>query len=60
MNAKRYGLPILAMLVFSGALKGATEALYDEKADAQRNVSMAIAKAAKSRKNVVLIFGANW
>lgn len=60
MNAKRYGLPILAMLALSGALKGSTEALYDEKADAHHDVSVAMAKAAKARKNVVLVFGANW
>jgi thiol-disulfide isomerase/thioredoxin len=34
--------------------------LYDENADAHRDVKNAIAKAAKQRKNVMLVFGANW
>ena len=34
--------------------------IYDEKADARRDIAAAIANAKASKKNVVLIFGANW
>jgi thiol:disulfide interchange protein len=34
--------------------------IYDESADAQQDIRSAIAEAARSHKNVVLDFGANW
>jgi protein disulfide-isomerase len=51
---------ILVLLFSGGVLKGSTEPVYDEKADAQRDISAALALAAHAKKNVVLIFGANW
>ena len=33
---------------------------YDEKADAQQQITASIAAASKAQKNVILVFGANW
>jgi hypothetical protein len=60
MNPKRYALPILAVLFISGALMGSTKPLFNEKANAHHDISLAIANAAKAKKNIVIIFGANW
>ena len=60
MSPQRYGLLILAGLVFGGALDGSPERLYDQNANAQRDTTAAIADATNTHKNVVLIFGANW
>jgi thiol:disulfide interchange protein len=38
----------------------AGQALYDEHADAHRQLAAAIAQASKTHKNIVLDFGANW
>jgi protein disulfide-isomerase len=35
-------------------------AIFDEKADVHRQIQTAIAEAAKSGKNILLDFGANW
>ncbi len=60
MIARRSGLPVLAILFFSGVLRGSTKPLFDEKANAHHDISVASANATKTRKNVVLVFGANW
>jgi protein disulfide-isomerase len=53
-------LLILVLLVSGAVLKDTTEPIYDEKADARSDISAALAHAAQAKKNVVLIFGANW
>jgi thioredoxin 1 len=58
MPRLRNWVPML-LLLCSIAMKG-SDALYDEKADAHRDISAAISNAQKSGKNVVLVFGANW
>ena len=40
--------------------KAASQPLYDENANARQDIAAAIAKASKTGRNVVLIFGANW
>jgi protein disulfide-isomerase len=60
MSCTKCWLLILVLLVSGGVLKGSTEPIYDEKADAQHDISAALAHAAQAKKNVVLIFGANW
>jgi len=60
MSRNKFRLPILIVLWFAMALRGASEPIYDEKADARRDISSAIADAAKTQKHIVLIFGANW
>lgn len=56
----RFPLVLLTLLVASSLAKSAGEPLYDEKADARKQIASAIAAASKSGKNIVLIFGANW
>jgi len=41
-------------------VKAASTPLYDEKADARRDIRAAVREAGRSKKHVVLIFGANW
>jgi thioredoxin 1 len=60
MSSPKSWLLILVLLVSGGVLKSSTEPLYDERADARRDISAALAQAAHAKKNVVLIFGANW
>ena len=50
----------LFLLVMGCAAKQSSTAPYDEKADAHRDVAAAIANAGASKRNIVLIFGANW
>jgi len=38
----------------------ASRPIYDEKANPQQQIASALATAAKSGKNILLIFGANW
>jgi thioredoxin 1 len=45
------------VLALSGA---ASRPIYDESADAQRQIRMAMAEASRTGKNIVLDFGANW
>ena len=59
MGSLKYWLPALILLLCTSILIG-DDAIYDEKADAHREVSAAIASARKTSKNVVLVFGANW
>jgi len=37
-----------------------TDTIFDERADARAQIQSALAEAARTRKNVVLDFGANW
>jgi len=51
---------IFAALAFAGRLAVASEAIFDEKANAHRQLATAIAEASQTHKNIVLDFGANW
>lgn len=42
------------------AWAAASDAIYDEKADAHEQISAAISEATHAHKNIVLDFGANW
>lgn len=44
----------------SACLSAADNSIYDEQADAHRQISAAIAEVSRSRRNIVLDFGANW
>ena len=50
----------MAALALAASLPAADNPIYDEKADAHRQIEAAIAQASRSGKNVVLDFGANW
>lgn len=55
-----YLLGMFAVLILAGLAVGGEEPLYDEKADAHQQVAAALTEAAKTGKNVVLVYGANW
>jgi len=58
MNHPRYWFLILFFLASGCA--GRQAPIYDEKADAHHDITAAIAIAEESKRNIVLIFGANW
>ena len=67
MNHPKYWFLVLFLLLIGCSRKqpppptAATNSpIYDEKADAHRDVAVAIANAEGSQRNIVLIFGANW
>ncbi len=60
MNPLKYWSLILFLLVIGCAGKQPTASVYDEKADAHHDIAAATANAEESKRNVVLIFGANW
>ncbi len=49
-----------ALTLSAAVARAASQPLYDEHADARQDIAAAIAKASKTGRNVVLIFGANW
>jgi outer membrane PBP1 activator LpoA protein len=60
MKRPQYLFLILFLLLFGCARKQPSASIYDEKADARRDIAAAMAKAQESQRNIVLIFGANW
>jgi thioredoxin 1 len=62
MNARfrRASLTAAVMLATAIVLSAAVSDIYDEKADAHKQVESAIVEASKSGKNILLDFGANW
>ena len=57
---KRAILFLAVYALVMGAAKAASQPVYDEHADAAREIAAAVSRASKTGKNVVLIFGANW
>lgn len=51
---------MVVVLLAAGLAQTASEPIYDEKADANKQVEAAITEASAGGKNVVLVFGANW
>ena len=62
MIPRKLGFALLVLWVGVGALQplAAASDIYDEKADAHRDIAAAISKAEAGNKNIILIFGANW
>ncbi|MFZ0962830.1 MAG: hypothetical protein WAO35_18330 [Terriglobia bacterium] len=61
MNPRKYWFLILFVFLCACARKQPPAApIFDEKADAHRDIAAAITNAEGSRRNIVLIFGANW
>ena len=60
MNRPKYWFLILFLLVLGCAAKQPSTSIYDEQADARHDIAAAIANAEGSKRNIVLIFGANW
>ncbi len=55
---------VIAFLMALGfrvaSIKAAEAPIYDENADARKQIHLAVSEASRSGKNVVLDFGANW
>ena len=60
MNPPKYWFLILFLLVIGCATKQPTTSIYDEQADARHDIAAAISTHEGSKRNIVLIFGANW
>ena len=60
MNPPKYWFLILLLFAIACAGKSPAASVYDEKADAHHDIAAAIADAEASKRNIVLIFGANW
>jgi hypothetical protein len=60
MNRPKYWFPILFLLALGCVGQQPAASIYDEKADAHHDIPAAIANARESKRNIVLIFGANW
>ncbi|MBZ5516915.1 MAG: thioredoxin family protein [Acidobacteriia bacterium] len=62
MRRASFSLGMILSLV-TGLTLGATEPIYDERADAKQQIAAAVAEAGRRghpSRNVVLVFGANW
>jgi len=53
-------LGVSILLAATLAAQAASQAIFDEKADAHQQVAGAIREASKAGKNIILDFGANW
>ncbi len=53
-------LVLLIFLSCAGKPPLVPRAIYNDKADARHDIAAAIENASGAKKNVVLIFGANW
>jgi protein disulfide-isomerase len=51
---------LLAGLAASAGFSPASEPVYDERADAGKAISAAVAEASRAGMRIVLVFGANW
>ena len=60
MIPPKYWFLILLLFVIACAGKSPAASVYDEKTDGHHDVAAAIANAEASKRNIVLIFGANW
>lgn len=59
-NLERIAVIILGCLLVASCVQATSESVYDEKADAGKAISAAIAEASRAGKRVILVFGANW
>ncbi|HEX5411611.1 MAG TPA: hypothetical protein VFZ27_07090 [Terriglobia bacterium] len=60
MNRRSVLLAVCGLAMSTVVAKSASQPVYDEQADARRDITAAMAQASKTGRNVVLIFGANW
>jgi hypothetical protein len=60
MNSLKLGFALMILLVLGCAAVEPTAPIFDEKADARHDIAAAISSARTGKKNIVLIFGANW
>ncbi|MGO8788337.1 MAG: thioredoxin family protein [Terriglobia bacterium] len=60
MNPPKFWFFVVFLAAICCAATRRSAPVYDEGADAHHDIATAIANAGGSRKNIVLIFGANW
>ena len=60
MHTPKYCFLILFLLASCCASAHPSDSIYNEQADAHHDVAAAISSAEGSKRNIVLIFGANW
>jgi len=60
MKRAIFFLAACGLLLSTTQAQAATQPIYNEHSDAAREVAAALARASKTGRNVVLIFGANW
>jgi len=53
-------LAVCGLMTGAALANSASQPLYDEQADAHREIAAAVSRASKTGRNIVLIFGANW
>jgi thioredoxin 1 len=53
-------LAVYGLVTSAARARAANQPIYDEQADARRDIAAAISQASKTGRNIVLIFGANW
>jgi hypothetical protein len=53
-------LAVCGILAGAALAKAASRPIYNENADARRDIAAALSQASKTGRNIVLIFGANW
>lgn len=59
-NPMRATALILGSLLATSCVMATSESVYDEKADAGKDIMAAVAYASRAGKRVILVFGANW
>jgi len=60
MNCLKLCFLVLLLAALGCARKQPSTPIYNEKADARHDIASAIANTDKDKRNIVLIFGANW
>lgn len=53
-------LAVCCLTMAAALATAASQPIYNEQADARRDIAAAISQASKTGRNIVLIFGANW
>jgi thioredoxin len=60
LNCAIVFLAACGLAMSAAGVNAASRPLYDEQANAREDIAAAVAKASRTGRNVVLIFGANW
>ena len=60
MRLRSQVLILAAAVTLTGLARATGEAVYDENADAPKQVTATITEASRRGKHIVLVFGANW
>lgn len=53
-------LALSGLIILAALAAAASQPIYNEQAEARREIAAAISRASKTDRNVALVFGANW